>query len=507
VSAGQKNNNKFRTISLIPDLVTVQGRLLDCLRTAGNTSGVTIVLHRYRDSPRIGLRVISHQAALSLLESCVVDGLRVSDPETREDITFEMLRNRPRTQLRLWQAVIINGRMLHGPLSGIDLVIGQQTGAVEEVTFPCPAFADLWLDAHLAGQTLSVDSALLSRLATTRQPKQVDIVFTWVDDKDPTWQAKYKKHGANITTKDATDTARFANHDELLYALRGLFRYFDGIGHVFLVTDAQVPSFWGEFADRVTIVDHTQIMSDDVVRPTFNSHVIESCLHKIPNLAAQYLYLNDDVILTNATGVNDFFDDDGRAKVFLSGKTFIPDGTHTPDMLAADAAAINTRDLFQNRFSRSITRKFKHCPIALHRDVMVHLEAIFSDDFDAVRQNRFRNPNDLAVSGSLYQHYALMIDKANIADITYQYIEINSTKLPLRLLKLGVMSAWDRPVVMCLNAVTGGAGSRFNQWMVEWHMKRLCPAADTASRHGPRFERLHHRLLTMVAWGGRLLGK
>lgn len=501
------NSKKCKVWQHIPDLVEVQGRLLDIVVAASKRSGMTVVLCQYHERPRIGLRISTNLAIFKLLEACGSDNLRISDPETREEITFQKSQGNTRKHLRLWEPIIINGRMIHGPQSGIDLIVSEGDYAIERVSFPRPAFANFCLDKRLAGKTLTVDSGLLGRLAGMCQPQQVDIVFTWVDDKDPTWQAKRSKYNEDIVTRDAVDGARFANHDELLYALRGVFRYFDGIGQVFLVTDKQTPWFWDEFADRVTIIDHEQIMPADVLRPTFNSHVIESCLHKIPNLADQYLYFNDDVILTNTTGVSDFFDDVGRAKVFYSDKTFIPEGTRTSQMLAADTAAINTRDLFQSQFSRQITRKFKHCPIAIHRTVMEDLEVLFAQHFADLRQNRFRHPNDLAVSGSLYQHYALMIDKAIIADITYQYIETNNIKLPLKLLRLTAMSAWDRPVVACLNAVTGGAGSRFNQWMLRWYMGRLCPEAATSSRFGSRIELLHYRLISMIAWAGRLLNK
>ncbi|MFT5066461.1 MAG: hypothetical protein ACI9TA_002086 [Reinekea sp.] len=491
----------------VPDLVTLQEQLFECVYTASQFCGIPVVLGRYCESPRMGLQVTTYQAAMKLLRACVADDLKISDPDTHDTITLQMLDHTPRARLRLWTPIIVEGRMIHGPMSGIDLVIVDDVETVEQVTFPHPAFTDLWLNGFLAGRTMPVTRRLLQLLATTRQPKQVDIVLTWVDDNDPIWREKYRQHSASTVTKDATDPARFANHDELRYALRGIFRYYDGIGSVYLVTDGQIPLFWDEFQNRVTIIDHAQIMSTDVTYPTFNSHVIESCLHKIPNLAAQYLYFNDDFILTNPTSISDFFDNDGCAKVFFSAKTFIPEGQTTPNMLAADAAAVNARDLFQSRFARTITRKFKHCPVALHRDIMVHLETTFADKFATIRKNRFRNPGDLAVSGSFYQHYALMIGRAISADIPYQYLEINTKKVPLMLLRLSVMSAWNRPVVLCLNAVTGGAASRFNQWVVKWHMRRLLPASGQVTRRTPRIERLHYRLLNIIAWGGRLLGK
>jgi len=498
-----QNKKNQTAIWQIPDLVTVQAKLFEDVYTAAYSCGISVVLNRYRESPRIGLQISTHQSAVTVLRACLLDGLVISDVDTHETITLQMLDCTSRTQLRLWRPIIFAGRMVHGPMSGIDLSVVDHFEPFQDVVFPHPAFQGFDLNTVLSGRTMPITCQLLQRLMTTKQPKQVDIVITWVDDADPVWRKKRLQHSAQTATKDAIDTARFTNHDELLYALRGIFRYFDGIGSVYLITDGQTPSFWAEFQDRVTILDHKKIMSDDMVYPTFNSHVIESCLHKIPNLAAQYLYFNDDFILTNPASISDFFDDEGNAKVFYSTKNFIPAGQAKPDLLAADAAAVNTRNIFQSRFSRTIRRKFKHCPVALHRDLMVHLETIFADNFETIRKNRFRHPSDLAVSGSLYQHYALMTGRAFSAEISYQYLEIHSKKLPLLLLRLSVMSSWSRPVVLCLNAVTGGAASRFNQWMVKWHMTRLLPAAVQTNHRATWVEGLHLRLLSGIAWCSR----
>jgi hypothetical protein len=42
--------------------------------------------------------------------------------------------------------------------------------------------------------------------------------------------------------------------------------------------------------------------------PTFNSIVIESFIHHIPNLSEYYIYFNDDMILLNKVFISDFFD-------------------------------------------------------------------------------------------------------------------------------------------------------------------------------------------------------
>ena len=340
----------------------------------------------------------------------------------------------------------------------------------------------------------------MRRLRQTKQPAEVDIVFTWVNDQDPSWIAARKAHQPQAATADATDTARFRSQDELLYALRGLFRYFDGIGQVFLVTDNQVPRFWTEFADRVHIVDHGDIMSSDVARPTFNSHAIESCLHRIGGLADHYLYLNDDVIIANATGVSDFFNDQGRAKVFYSKTTFVPDGPIVSQTLAADAAAINARKLLARFSGYAVDRKFQHCPIAIRKNVMLELEAQFASEFNAVRQNRFRGQTDIAPSGSLYQNYALMTKQAVTAEITYRYLQVTDRHLPSALLRLGIVTAEKRPAIVCLNAVTGGVGAWWNGFAIRWQMTRLFPPEEGTASEGGLSNTFRRAVFDLLLW-------
>ena len=475
----------------------MQKQLLDLVLAASERSGIKVVLRSYRDSPRLGLSVATSEMALELLDACQ-HKVKVSDPRTGKILSREKALAKSQGHLRIWRPLLVGGRMIHGCPSGIDLTIIPEVKLAEHVTFPHPAFSDLWLNQHLIDRQIWVDEKLLERRAKSKRPKKVDIVFTWVNDQDSQWQNKRSRYRPDEPTSDATDIARFANNDEIIYALRGLFRYFDGIGRVFLVTDDQRPTFWDEFSDRVICIDHSQIMGPDVARPTFNSHVIESCLHHIPNLSEQYLYINDDVIITNTTGVSDFFDDQGRAKVFYSEKNIIPKGSQTNNILAADAAAMNTRELFAKQFDHVITRKFQHCPIALNRNTMITLENQFNDIFLQLRQKRFRSQTDVAPSGSLYQHYAIMTNQAIPSKISYRYLNIAERKFPTELLRLSIVAAHKRPIVVCLNAVIGGADSKLNRFSMTWQMRRLIPENANSTKNTSIKGHLHRMILEVI---------
>ena len=98
---------------------------------------------------------------------------------------------------------------------------------------------------------------------------------------------------------------------------------------------------------RVNVVDHGEILPADAL-PTFNSHAIETALHRIPGLAEHLLYFNDDFFLGRPIRPEALFSPAGLASVFFSpgtiGLTDLPD---SPPWLKA---AWNNRRLLQEAF-------------------------------------------------------------------------------------------------------------------------------------------------------------
>lgn len=131
-----------------------------------------------------------------------------------------------------------------------------------------------------------------------RNIPKIDIVYTWVDDKDIVWAEKKKKFEQeyfrnNIKNNDAINNCRFINNDELKYSLRSLEKYAPWINHIYIVTDNQTPDWLNTNNPKITIVDHKEILPKGAL-PTFNSLAIEHCIINIPNLSEYFLYANDD---------------------------------------------------------------------------------------------------------------------------------------------------------------------------------------------------------------------
>ena len=78
----------------------------------------------------------------------------------------------------------------------------------------------------------------------------IDIVYLWVDGNDTNWRSKRQSASDQLSAFSSQALARFGNvegrfrdNDELRYSLRALDRFFPGHGHVYIVTDGQVPAW------------------------------------------------------------------------------------------------------------------------------------------------------------------------------------------------------------------------------------------------------------------------
>lgn len=155
-------------------------------------------------------------------------------------------------------------------------------------------------------------------MSLQRSNKPIDAVVTWVDGSDPLHQQKLEAHlglRAKRRPKVAAKT-RYANVGEIDYCVASLFRFAPWLRRIFVVTDQQSPRFLesldSETRARISLVDHTSIFhghTDSL--PTFNSLSIETMLWRIPGLADNFIYFNDDCFLVKGVEPEDFFDDDG----------------------------------------------------------------------------------------------------------------------------------------------------------------------------------------------------
>ncbi|WP_068254991.1 stealth conserved region 3 domain-containing protein [Janibacter corallicola] len=279
----------------------------------------------------------------------------------------------------------------------------------------------------------------------------IDVVYTWVDGEDPEWLARKaaarggEVDGARHAT--AANESRYEDHDELRYSLRSLQMYASWVRHVYLVTDAQVPSWLDRDHPGITVVDHREIFTDTDDLPTFNSHAIEAQLQNIEGLSEQFLYLNDDVLLGRPVPPELFFTPTGQTRFFPSTAK-LGLGPAEEDEAPVMTAAKNNRDLLRSRFGRTFTAKMKHVPHALRRSILQEMAAAFPQAYERTAAQRFRSPQDHAMVSSLHHWYAYVTGRAQPGAIRYFYTDINHPAAPRRLRSLRERRDVD---ALCLN--------------------------------------------------------
>lgn len=262
----------------------------------------------------------------------------------------------------------------------------------------------------------------------SRMIDPIDIVYTWVDGADPDWQADFRAAAAEAgrTLDDpALDPARYTTRDELRYSMRSVWAFAGWARRIFIVTSGQVPT-WLVEDERVTVVPHSEILPADVL-PTFNSHAIESSLHRIDGLSEHFIYFNDDVFLGTTVRPETFFTGNGLPLNFASGAR-VP-GHEDDDTQAVDTAALRGRQLLAERFGRVAADKPMHSPFPLRCSVLRDIDAEFPDIVAATRASRFRSPLDLSIASSFAQHYAVATGRSVIGSIDALYVHLESGRL------------------------------------------------------------------------------
>ncbi len=239
----------------------------------------------------------------------------------------------------------------------------------------------------------------------------IDIVFSWVNGADLEWQrVRAARMQSYVVGEGDGHEARFRQLDELKYALRSVHLFAPWIRNIVIVTDSPRPEWLAEHP-RVTVLPSVGFFTDPAALPTYNSHAVESQLHRIPGLSEHFLYSNDDMFFGREVEPEAFFTSGGISR-FIEADTRI--GLGEPESFRSgfeNAARVN-RAVLQDRFGRTIARHLEHAPAPLRRSVLLELEAEFPEDFARTATSRFRSATDVSVTNSLYHYYALLTGKA-----------------------------------------------------------------------------------------------
>jgi len=279
----------------------------------------------------------------------------------------------------------------------------------------------------------------------------VDVVYTWVDSSDPAWRADFdaRRAGDSLAGSHASawSPARFTSREELRYSLRSLVAHANWVRRIHVVTSGQVPHWLDTSHPQINVVRHDEIFPDPDDLPTFNSHAIEACLHRIPGLSEHYVYFNDDVFLARPLRPEDFFGAGGDIRYFPS-RIPIDDELPSDVDLPVVSAFKNGRRVIERHFARRPMTRPRHTPHPQHRGVIEEIERAEPELVARTRRARFRSATDISLAAQLQSSWAAATGRGVATDTSYEFIDIWSPDVDARINRLLLRDDVD---FYCLN--------------------------------------------------------
>lgn len=300
----------------------------------------------------------------------------------------------------------------------------------------------------------------------------IDVVFTWVNHADPTWRALFDAHAPKPSMAGAPDghaKTRFHDNGELRHALRALARYMPWVRKVHVVSNCAAPAWLNVDHPSLAWVDHADIL-DASVLPTFNSHAIETALHRVPDLAENFVYFNDDMFVCRPLPATWFFNANGTARAHMEPYGMVT-GTPQPDAPDYLNAARNGAALMVNAGFDWPAQLHRHVPYALQKSVLREVEETFEGPIAQTRRARFRSADDVSLTSFLYHHYAWHTRRCTFEDAQAEMVKCTDLRWRAEL-AAALQTGCD---VLCLNE--GGSQDPDPAWRTEMRatLKRRFP--------------------------------
>lgn len=136
----------------------------------------------------------------------------------------------------------------------------------------------------------------------------IDFIIPWVDGSDPNWVREFNSYCPEDKRILDVGLERYRDNGLLKYWFRGVEKFAPWVRKVHFVTCGQKPEWLNVECPKLNFVKHSDYIPSEYL-PVFSSHPIELMMHKIPDLAEQIVYFNDDLFLTAPVKKSFFFKD------------------------------------------------------------------------------------------------------------------------------------------------------------------------------------------------------
>lgn len=132
----------------------------------------------------------------------------------------------------------------------------------------------------------------------------MDFVIMWVDGSDPIWQKDFY-HYSNLSGGDKRELC-FRDWGFLKFWFRGVEKFTPWVNKIHFVTYGHYPEWLNTSAPKLNIVNHKDFIPQKYL-PTFNANAIEINIHRIKELAEEFVLFNDDFFIIDELPHDYFF--------------------------------------------------------------------------------------------------------------------------------------------------------------------------------------------------------
>ncbi len=243
--------------------------------------------------------------------------------------------------------------------------------------------------------------------------EQVDVVYTWVDDRQAGYRELLLQHAIHKRDKDPARTRD--NLDTLRYSLRSLQSHATWINHIYILTcRPQIPDWLDTSNPRITVIHHDQVM-DSACLPTFNSLAIICHLHRIPGLSRRFIYFEDDMLLLAPVTLDDFVASDGLQYVFEERRTAPRlEQIANPEQEGGwNLALAHSNALLDKKYGVAARSQVNHTPILIDKTSWEETLRSFPESLKSTLYSRFRAGGNFAPD-YLYLQCLLAEGKAHL---------------------------------------------------------------------------------------------
>ena len=295
-------------------------------------------------------------------------------------------------------------------------------------------------------------------MSSKKVTDHIDAVITWVDGKDELHQKKVLPF---LKDKHVASTKSFRTkldqHEEIKYTVNSILKYAPFIRNIFIVTDAQTPSFLqhkkAHEYTNVFIIDHQTIFSDDKqFLPVFNCRPIETKLYAIPDLSERFIYFNDDMFALKQLKETDFFI--GHKPVIRGRwRRFNEHIFYKRIFNTKEKRARATHKKAQEKSAKLLGFKkyyrFHHAPYPMRRSTLENFFKINKSVEHLNIKHRFRNVAQFTPQG-LANHLEIK-NNTCVLKRDYQLVHFRSYKKPFLWLKFRLNTQTQRKDKLFLN--------------------------------------------------------